>query len=433
MNDDNCTNFCDLIHAFLCVSFQPTRLHSPDTLLKSRVGNSFEMATLLCSILIGFGFPAMVVSGYATREVTTNDQRRVECPYIPREVLEPEVEKSLDPKYRLHERPFLKSRFLLKLEQKKLEGEHAKLDEIENQRQLGVAERESWPTDPNDGFRVHAWVAMINDLPWCYKEAFKSKNQVDDDDEDLQPPQAFFIEPSTGFRHELDDTSYQGIESVWNHQNYYVNRQYPTVSISEMKWDLSDNEKWEHFLPGEPFELRKLPIDEQKDAMTTDEGDENVDNRILATEKHLDMPFSWVEMLHINAVDFEQRYLDGEKKEFYKYAIHEKFAPFKHEDGLMRRLTVYETLDYEKPVMEYMWYENRVDLMRFVRIDLVTGANNEEFQKGRADSLKSCTFFDDPNREVVMNFYAASRFDCMERVTWHPSYIEEAYKNRRDL
>ena len=50
-------------------------------MLKDRKGNSFEIATLLCSILIGFGFPAMVVSGYATREVTHNDQRRVTCPY----------------------------------------------------------------------------------------------------------------------------------------------------------------------------------------------------------------------------------------------------------------------------------------------------------------------------------------------------------------
>lgn len=374
----------------------------------------------------------MVVSGYATREVTTNDQRRVECPYIPKEVIESELVKELDPKYRLHDRPFLKSRFLMKLEQKKFEAEQAILDEIERQNQLLIAERESLPADPNEGFRVHAWVVMINDLPWCYKEAFKGQNQVDEDDEDLQPPQAFFIEPSTGFRHELDDTSYQGIESIWNHQNYYVNRQFSLTSIKEMKWDLGDTEKWEHFLPGEPFELRKLPA--EKEAISaTDEGDENVESKILATEKHLDMPFSWVEMLHINANDFEQRYLDGEKKEFYKYAIYEKFAPFKHEDGLMKRLTVYGTLDYEISLMNYEWYDNRVDLMKFVRRDLQAGEDNEEFHKGRNDSLKSLTFYEDPSREIVMKFYAASRFDCMERVTWHPEFIEEIYQHRRDL
>lgn len=66
------------------VSFsQPLRLISPDTLLKRRTGNSFEMATLLCSLLIANRYGAMVVSGYASREVANNDLQRVTCPDIP--------------------------------------------------------------------------------------------------------------------------------------------------------------------------------------------------------------------------------------------------------------------------------------------------------------------------------------------------------------
>lgn len=70
-------------HLLFFILQQPNRLISPDTLLKRRKGNSFEMATLLCSLLIGNKFSAYVVSGYATREVTLNDQRRVDCPFIP--------------------------------------------------------------------------------------------------------------------------------------------------------------------------------------------------------------------------------------------------------------------------------------------------------------------------------------------------------------
>lgn len=62
---------------------QPRRLLSPDTVLRRRKANSFELATLLCSYLIGNGFAACVVSGYATREIVNNDQRRVACPYVP--------------------------------------------------------------------------------------------------------------------------------------------------------------------------------------------------------------------------------------------------------------------------------------------------------------------------------------------------------------
>lgn len=35
-------------------------------------------------MLIGNGYAAMVVNGYASREVANNNQKRVECPHIPR-------------------------------------------------------------------------------------------------------------------------------------------------------------------------------------------------------------------------------------------------------------------------------------------------------------------------------------------------------------
>lgn len=63
---------------------QPPRLISPATQLKERRGNSFEMATLLCSLLIANRYGAMVASGYASREITNNDQQRVAYPNIPK-------------------------------------------------------------------------------------------------------------------------------------------------------------------------------------------------------------------------------------------------------------------------------------------------------------------------------------------------------------
>jgi hypothetical protein len=384
------------------------------------------MSTLLCSILIGYGFPAMVVSGYATREVTCNDQRRVKCPYIPQNVILSEKEKELDPKYRLRERPFLKSRFLMKLEDNRLQAEKAKADETEQLQQLKIAEEERFPDDPEEILgRVHSWIVMLmNGVPWCYKQDFKVSDDVDD--EENMKPQAFFIEPSTGFRHELNDSRYLGIESIWNHQNYYVNRQYPSTFIEEMSWELKDTEKWEHFLPGEPFEFRQTPSNEEENV--------DIENKVLASEKHFYMPFSWVEMLKISAVDFEQRYLNGVKKEFYKYAVFEKFAPYLYEDGLMKKLTLYETLDYEKPLMIFKWYGNREDNLNFKTEDLETKQCFEEFHKGRIDSLKSLTYNDETSNEpVIMKFYAKSRFDCIETIKYHSEYIEEFYLNRRDL
>lgn len=366
----------------------------------------------------------MVVSGYATREVTTNDQRRVQCPYIPEEIIDEEEVEEVDPKYRLKDSPFLRSRFLMQVEQSKVDAENEILAENEHQKQLELEEHERPPPDPENGFRTHAWVVMIKDAPWCYKEEFKRK-PLDDDDEEPEP-MAFFIEPSTGFRHETSDPCYQGIESIWNHQNYYVNRQYSAMSIREMTWDLSEVEKWEHLLPGEPFELRREKKPE-------DEEDTPAEDEVLAIEKHLDMPFSWVDMLHVSAVDFEERYLSGEKKEFFKYSCYEKFAPYKNCNGLMKRLTLYETLEYEKPHTVFEWYENRDDLLKVIRRNLRTGEIVEEFQKGRTDSLKTFIRFDDPLHELVMKFFAASRFDCMQQIVYHSESIEEFYEKRRDL
>lgn len=402
----------------------PTRLYSPEMVLKSRRGNSFEMTTLLCSILIGFGFPAMVVSGYATREVTKNDQRRVKCPYIPEEKAEVETAEEPDPKYRLKDSPFLKSRFLMQLEQKKTEAENENLAEIEHEKQLQLETLERPPPDTENGFRTHAWIVMIKNAPWCFKDEFK-QNEEQNDDENVEP-RAFFLEPSTGFRHELNDPCYQGIESIWNHRNYYVNRQYPKTPTEELSWDLSDGEKWEHLLPGEPYELRK-------ETKPEDEDDLPAEDEILAIEKHLDMPFSWVDLLHISAVDYEERYLNGEKKIFFKYSTYETFAPYKNADGLMKRLTIFETLEHENPLKTFEWYENRNDLLISIKRDLKTGEVIEEFQKGRSDSLKTFIRFPGEPREVVMKFYASSRFDNMKMIVYHSTFIEEFYEKRRDL
>jgi hypothetical protein len=38
-------------------------------------------------------------------------------------------------------------------------------------------------------------------------------------------PEAFYIEPTTGYAKATNSSEYLGIESVWNHQNLWVNMQ----------------------------------------------------------------------------------------------------------------------------------------------------------------------------------------------------------------
>eukprot|EP00887_Chlorella_sp_A99_P006380 scaffold3.g6380.t1 len=60
----------------------PTHLASPAAALAWQAGDSFDLATLACSLLLGAGYRAFVAMGYSSRAVATGDQARVECPRL---------------------------------------------------------------------------------------------------------------------------------------------------------------------------------------------------------------------------------------------------------------------------------------------------------------------------------------------------------------
>ena len=50
-----------------------------------QAGDSFDLSTVLCSLLIGAGFDAYVVAGYAPQAITLNDQATTQCPALEQE------------------------------------------------------------------------------------------------------------------------------------------------------------------------------------------------------------------------------------------------------------------------------------------------------------------------------------------------------------
>ncbi|KAL4458559.1 hypothetical protein ABPG75_013424 [Micractinium tetrahymenae] len=67
----------------------PTHLVSPWSLLEWQAGDSFDLATLACSLLLGAGYNAYVVVGYTSKQVALCDQSRTECPWLAEHGLEP--------------------------------------------------------------------------------------------------------------------------------------------------------------------------------------------------------------------------------------------------------------------------------------------------------------------------------------------------------
>ncbi len=115
------------------------------------------------------------------------------------------VEESKSRNYNVKPPRDLSSQFEKRMAQKekeRIEEEERKRREEEAAR---IAEAEAPPPDSFYGLRIHCWVLVLS-----------GKREV---------AQSFFIEPTTGEDHPLDWDQYLGIETLWNHKNYWVNMQ----------------------------------------------------------------------------------------------------------------------------------------------------------------------------------------------------------------
>lgn len=345
----------------------PTRLLSPATFLKIQRGTCFEYSTLLCSLLIGVGYDAYVISGYATRETCYMDETRQDCPLLKKETTQ-KVERKQRPIHKYSVKPprDLRSKFELEREAHKIEQERAEKAKREKEEAEREKEAERPPKDPLFGLRVHSWILVLS-----------GKREV---------PESFFIEPLTGSAHPLNDEKYLGIESLWNHQNYWVNMQDCSDGVRKLSYDLGDCTLWEFIFPGSVDKpLYTLPHQDTFD-------DEDEENKEDESEKHLDMPPSWTLPIDLSRLDFEMRCPQGKKTKLYRKAKLEKFAPYLMRDGLVTKLSVFrdrELIDLLK-IREY--FSNRGDQLQVRETDNTTGWVTEHFAPGRQSNLKRHNF-----------------------------------------
>lgn len=72
-------------------------------------------------------------------------------------------------------------------------------------------------------------------------------------------------------------------------------------------------------------------------------------------------------------------------------AIYERFSPYRKRNGLVVRLTTFDTLNYENALLRWEWFENRKDLLQIIKINFTTKQLEEYFVRGRSDCIK-CKF-----------------------------------------
>ncbi|XP_017757421.1 PREDICTED: dynein regulatory complex subunit 7-like [Eufriesea mexicana] len=390
----------------------PEQLRSPTWVQKFRKANCFECATFLTSLLLGQGYNAFVVSGYASREQTLCDLTRRSCPYIPQPEKQPQPEAAKPDvtKYKLQLTTEYKSQFLSELEEEKARKLQEKLLLDEKERQKLIEELEQLPVDEYWGHRIHAWVAILPELGGL---------------RDQEIPCPLFIESTTGVFYEAtdDDTAqlFLGIESIWNDKNYWVNMQSTTKSLNII-WDLMNVQLWEHLLPGEPWTTRGKEMDEES---------------AIQQEKHLDMPHSYVNKINISEEEFEKRFPNGTKTILYKKTKVELYAPYLQIDGLVQKITTYDDYDYMNAIEIYENYANRSDYLVESRKNMNNDTIVDYYARGRADQCKEHRYFiNDPTEidsERILDFYHIARFDGLSRFKMHPNYLIQHFVNRDDF
>eukprot|EP00102_Acyrthosiphon_pisum_P008125 XP_003244287.1 PREDICTED: dynein regulatory complex subunit 7-like [Acyrthosiphon pisum] len=388
----------------------PNKIVSPATTLKTQTANCFELAILLVSFLIGCGYNAFVVYGYATKFVCNNDLRKIKID-LPKESFDEQESESeniedivdVDNPYAVE--PMLDLRneyvdFLLDEEKNKT----AVNDEVQE------IEFYDW-TDPLFGKRVHAWVMVIP----LETENDKNVSEI-----------PYFIEPSTGERKEISDENYTGIEVVWNNTNYWVNLQSLEGGCMQYNFTLTNTTYWEHFLPDKPQSVRKGTL-----------GLKHNENETI---KNLVMPNSWVTVIQVPINKYLMLYPNGKKIVQYMNAIKEFYADYIMPNGLVKRTTFYTKPGYLNKIFVREIYKNRIDKLmctdtNYADEGTLGTETIEYFRPGRDDYLKKHKFYGDcDNIETrrLVTFYEL-RLDSMADIKVNENSFIITYNDRSDL
>ncbi|NXG01054.1 DRC7 protein, partial [Sakesphorus luctuosus] len=388
-----------------CPLTPPSSLYSPTTILKYQRGNCFDFTVLLCSMLIGAGYDAYCVHGYATHEICTLDQTQDLCPLLrkPQEV--PMMKKPR--KYRLSIPSEPQSKFELQQKAKKMEEaedvqKEEEAEDVQKQEEEVVTEVEKPKREPLLGLRVHAWVLVLS-----------GKRKV---------PETFFINPFTGNSHNTTDECFLGIESIWNHRNYWVNMQDCREGCKDLSFDLSDGFRWEIMFP-ESNEPLSESSEGDMDDMETEERDTS-----------FEMPLTWVAEIKVSCREFENQYAQGKKVILYQKAKLEKWAPYVNEDGLEERLTVYADLDCTEVVEVTEWFKNREDMLDMREMNKQTQLTTDYFRPGHPLLLKAHTYTSlEPETGHTMEFYHKARDDDLRKRVENATEMTEYFVGRSDF
>mmetsp|Transcript_1487 Transcript_1487/g.2452 ORF Transcript_1487/g.2452 Transcript_1487/m.2452 type:complete len:876 (-) Transcript_1487:278-2905(-) len=419
--------------------YEPPRyLFSPSLVIDSYKGDCFDMSNLLTSFLLGSGYDAYVVFGYAPKYITLKDQSMTQCTMLKNADESKVTVKTSDGgaegeesetamgsnTYVPPDNSVKNSKFLAEQQEKarlaaldtfQLWVADADLDEKQMMEDMKAMELKE-----NDGKRrCHAWVLVC-----------AGKRDV---------KEHMFIEPTTGRVYSINSSPYIGIESVWNHSNYWMNLQ-NEAKVSEMNYDLKSEENWDVLFlsgPSTASEEKQQNEDQAEEGFMEDAHEEKNETQATAVDpgaRYFDAPPTWANPLNIARRQYLLKYPPhGKRAVQYYCAKADLFAKRSHPQSMVMRITTY--LDQECTIVReiHEWFEGRTDCM-YKRVRQFLGDRRfvEYYHPGSFGDVKKWTEY--PGKRIECDYYVDGRLDRLLRSeeTIGQSVVEH-FSGRTDL
>ncbi len=286
----------------------PQCIPSSANVTKWQKGDCFDMAILLCSLLIGVGYNAYVVYGIAPKEITTKNEALMECDFL--DALREQPEGPADSQVKTETDSIFQKRINESAYDKGLiEKQQEDIKELER-KALTIDDDEADELAPDLylGKRIHAWVLLKNN-------GKENKRAV---------PKDLFIEPSTGKIYDTKQSPYLMVDAIFNNKNFYIHMQLKH-KVEEIKFELSASITWEYVMLEETADMDDNLVDPQEELENSNKiGSE--EDKLKYFAETLDMPPPWAPKIHIEKDKFIQGTPLGENTTFFIKVKIEKYA-----------------------------------------------------------------------------------------------------------
>jgi hypothetical protein len=439
----------------------PTTLYSPTQTLNSYTGDSFDVATVLCSFLLGAGYDAYVVYGNAPRHIALKDQRVMQCPMISKlsgkKTPEPEVIDNSLSALEAKETP-MESNSEAVPESKESEAKEGDAEAAETgeegapsedpigQEDMAMAaggkggEKQEGYKIPENKLKDSQFIARTEEE----KKAMGKDNFVlwiSNDVNDLNPEkdpkrvtrchawvlvragkreveEDTFIEPATGRPYSTRNSPFTNIVSCWNHQNYFVNLQM-RKKTSEMLFDLNDGKSWEYlFLLNDKEKSEgedKDNEDEDGGMADLDAADEGESPEGFEVNRAFDCPPTWVDPLVMTRPKYLLRFPPtGKRIVQYHRAKAYFYASGVNKQCLSMKIIQYLDVECTMVCEINEWFENRSDkLYKRTRYLLDDCRTIDYYHPGSLGGVVQWT--ERPGKLIEIDFNVDSRLDRLKK------------------